>query len=408
MPNGMTVLVEPMPWLRTAALSLSIRGGVDLEPDNREGLAGLVCEMVQRGAGGHSSRDLVAVQDNLGIDRSSGVNLAAVSFGAAMPAASLADAISLYADIIRHPHLPQDQLEDARMMSVQELRAMEDEPTHRVMQQLRLMHYGRRLGRTNYGTMDGLEAISHADVREFFETRYHAGGAIMAVAGNVNPATVIEWVENAFGDWKTGAEAVLSEPKGNAGYNHIESPSNQTHIGFAFNSIPYGHPDYFRMRAGIGILSDGMSSRLFDRVREQRGLCYTVTASCHSMKHCAGVFGYAGTTPDRAQETLDVTLAEIEHLCDQLDPAELERWQIRIQSLLIMEQESSASRASSLASDYYQVGRPVTTSELEAAIESLTLDQVRDYWLANPAGAYRIVTLGPQPLRTPETSKIED
>ncbi len=399
----MVVLIEPMPWLRTAAFSLSLRGGVDVEPENRGGLSGLVCEMVQRGAGSHSSRDLVAIQDNLGIDRSSGVSTATVSFGAAMPAESLADAIGLYADVVRRPHLPQDQLEDARMMSIQELRAMEDEPTHRVMQRLRTMHYGDRLGRANFGTMDGIESISHADVREFFQAHYHAGGAILAVAGRVDPSAVIEWAEAAFGDWRSGPVSPPSEPMGHAGYEHIESPSNQTHIGFAFDSIPYGHPDYFKMRAGVGILSDGMSSRLFDRVREQRGLCYTVTASCHSMKHCAGVFGYAGTTPERAQETLDVTLGEIEHLCDDLDPGELERWQIRIQSLLIMEQESSASRASSLASDYYQVGRPVPTSELEAAIESLTLDQVRDYWMTHPASAYRIVTLGPTSLRPPRS-----
>jgi predicted Zn-dependent peptidase len=271
------------------------------------------------------------------------------------------------------------------------------------MQRLRTIHYGDRLGRTNYGTMAGIESISHADVREFFQSHYHAGGAILAVAGKVDPSAVFDWAEAALGDWRSGQVSPPSEPRGHACYEHIESPSNQTHIGFAFESIPYGHPDYFKMRAGVGILSDGMSSRLFDRVREQRGLCYTVTASCHSMKHCAGVFGYAGTTPERAQETLDVTLGEIEHLCDDLDPGELERWQIRIQSLLIMEQESSASRASSLASDYYQVGRPVPTSELEAAIESLTLDQVRDYWLTHPASAYRIVTLGPAPLRPPSS-----
>ncbi len=86
---------------------------------------------------------------------------------------------------------------------------------------------------------------------------------------------------------------------------------------------------------------------------------------------------------------------------DDLDAGELERWQVRIQSLLIMEQESSASRASSLASDYYQIGRPVTTAELESAIESLTLDDVRDYWRSHPPADYRIVTLGPHPLTPP-------
>jgi predicted Zn-dependent peptidase len=178
---------------------------------------------------------------------------------------------------------------------------------------------------------------------------------------------------------------------------------SQTHIGFSFDAVPYGHEDYFRMRAGVGVLSDGTSSRLFDRVREQRGLCYTVMANCHSLPAAAGVFGYAGTTPERAQETLDVTLGEIEHLADGLEPGELERWKVRIQSNLIMEQESSASRASSLASDFVQLGRVMPTAELESRIESLTSDDVRDYWAAHPPAQYRIVTLGSQKLETPLT-----
>lgn len=397
----MTVLVESMPWLRTAAFSLSLRGGLSAEPEERQGLSGVVCEMVQRGAGQYSSRDLVAVQDNLGMDRSSGVTAAGVAFGAAMPAESLRDALRLYADVVRRPHLPEDQLDDARMMAMQELRAMEDEPTHRVMQRLRVLHYGEKLGRSSHGTESGIQSIIAADVRSFFESYYHAGDAILAVAGNVDPDLVIQWAEACFGDWNHADPDPLDPPNGQPGYEHLEMPSSQTHIGFAFNSIPYGHPEYFKMRAGIGILSDGMSSRLFDRVREQRGLCYTVTASCHSMKNAAGVFGYAGTTPERAQETLDVTLAEIEHLCQQMETSELERWQVRIQSLLIMEQESSASRAASLASDYFQLGRPVTAAELEQSIESLTLDDVRDYWQAHPPRDYRIVTLGPNPLKPP-------
>ncbi|WP_246151740.1 M16 family metallopeptidase [Rubripirellula reticaptiva] len=397
-PNGMTVLVQSMPWQRTAAFSLSLRSGVQAEPDDRGGLSGLVCEIVQRGAGSQSSRDLVAIQDNLGIDRNSGVSTAMVSFTCAMPADSLEPAIDLYADIVRRPHLPADQLDDARMMSVQELRSMEDEPTHRVMRRLRELHYGDRLGRSIFGTIEGLESITQDDVRNHYVDHYHAGGAILAVAGNVDVVDVVEWAKANFGDWKTGTAAPLPEPTGKATYEHITSPSSQTHIGFAFESIPYGHPDYFKMRAGVGILSDGMSSRLFDRVREQRGLCYTVSASCHSLKHCGGLFGYAGTTPERAQETLDVTLREIEHLVDDLEVAELDRWKVRIQSGLIMEQESSASRASSLASDWYQLGRVMTTEEIESDIESLTLEDVRNYWLNHPPADYRIVTLGPDPL----------
>ncbi|MEM6469803.1 MAG: pitrilysin family protein [Planctomycetota bacterium] len=396
--SGMVVLVQPMPWLRTAAMTLALRGGIQHEQESECGLASMVCEMVQRGAGSYSSRDLVAVQDNLGIDRNCGVATATVSFGAAMPAASLSGAIDIYADIVRRPHLPADQLDDARMMMVQELRAIEDEPTQRVMRRVREMHYGPKLGRGNQGTMESLEAITNQDVQRFFRSRYQATGSILSIAGAVETEEVLALAEAAFGDWQSTNEEPSPEPEGQAGYEHLQAESNQTHIAFAFPRIPYGHPDYFRMRAGVGILSDGMSSRLFDRVREKRGLCYTVSASCHSLVNAGGVFGYAGTKPERAQETLDVTLHEIEHLIDDLSDEELDRWKVRIESGLIMEQESSASRAGSLASDYFQLGRALSTDELSGQIEALTLDSVRDYWKAHPPGEYRIVTLGEQEL----------
>lgn len=397
----MTVIVQPMPWLRTAAFALSLKAGVNAESESEEGLAGFVCEMVQRGAGAYSSRDLVSAQDNLGIDRGGGVSTANVSYTAAMPAESLAEAIELYAEIVRRPHLPSDQLDDARLMAIQELRAIEDEPTQRLMRRLRRLHYGDRLGRSSQGTMTSLAAITADDVRRFYTDHYHAGGSVLAVAGNVRFDDVMAWAREAFESWKSGTPVPLADRDAGGLTEHLQADSSQTHIGFSFDSIPFGHDDYFRMRAGIGILSDGMSSRLFDRVREKRGLCYSVGTQCHSLPGAAGVFGYAGTTPERAQETLDVTLHEIEHLSDDLSADELQRWKVRIESSLIMEQESSASRASSLASDWEQLGRVMTTEELESRIESLTLDDVASFWTAHRPSGYRVVTLGPAALDTP-------
>ncbi|WP_235034344.1 M16 family metallopeptidase [Roseiconus lacunae] len=398
LPCGMTVLVQPMPWLRTAAFTLSLRAGVQDEPADGSGLASLVCEMVQRGAGHYNSRDLVAVQDNLGMDRNSGVATATVSFGGAMPCESIDEAIKLYAEIVRRPHLPGDQLEDARMMMLHELRAIEDEPSQRVMRRLREMHYGNRLGRGNQGTFESLSSLTMQQIQDFYRTQYNATQSILTVAGNVTAEQIFEVAKEAFCDWRTGEPSPMPDPDGTPGYEHLQADSSQTHIAFSFPSLWYGHEDYFRMRAGIGILSDGMSSRLFDRVREKRGLCYTVSASCHSLRNAGGVFGYAGTTPQRAQETLDVTLHEIRHLTDDLQQEELDRWKVRIESALIMEQESSASRASSLASDFIQLGRAMPTEELSQLIESLTLDDVRDYWIQHQPSDYRIVTLGVEPL----------
>lgn len=355
--------------------------------------------MVQRGAGNRSSRQIVADSDNLGLDRSSSVTTAHTSFGAAMPTESLPDALELYAEIVRRPHLPSDQLEDARSVSLQELRANEDEPAQRVMIRLKERHYGDDLGHSPQGTLEGLEAIDEADVRQFFEAHYAPRGAVLAIAGRFDWDKTVDLVEQLFDGWPAAPEIPAPAAAGTPGYEHIEHPSQQTHIGFSFPAWSYDHPDYFTLRAAVGVLSDGMSSRLFDRVREQRGLCYTVSAGTHSMRGIGGIFGYAGTTPERAQETLDVTLAEIRKLGRTVEEDELDRFKVRIHSHLIMQQESSSSRAAAMASDWYFLRRLLTPEEIEAAIDAVTPAKIEALWDVLPIDESRIVTLGPEPLK---------
>ncbi|WP_255716334.1 M16 family metallopeptidase [Rhodopirellula halodulae] len=411
--NGLTVVVQPMPWLRTAAYTLWLPAGITTElvglSDSqladaeflarRDGLASLTCEMVQRGAGAYNSRQLVAAEDNLGIDSGNSASTSIAGYSARMPADSLRPAIELLADVVRRPHLPGKQLDDAKMILRQELAAFQDEPTQRLMRRLRERQYGPQLGRGGYASEASLESLNMEDVRQFYTDHYHAGGSVLAVAGNFETESLFESIENAFGDWKSGDRPALPSPAPIDGNEHIPLPSSQTHIGFSFDSIPYGSDEYFIMRAGIGILSDGMSSRLFDRVREQRGLCYSVWASTHTIGQTGAVFGYAGTTPARAQETLDVSLHEIQHLADDLAEEELSRWKVRIESGLIMEQESAGSRASSLASDQYQLGRIIPTEELESKIQAITLDQVASYFRDHGPRKFRIVTVGPEALQ---------
>jgi len=401
--NGLVILAQPMPWLRTAAFSLAVPAGVQMEPVDRGGLAGLMCEMIQRGAGPYSSRDIVERQDTLGLDHSAGVSSSLASYGATMPADALSEALSLYAEIIRRPHMPIDQLEDALQVSMQELRAVEDEPTQQVMIRLKQLQYGDLTGRPACGTQAGIESTEIDDVRNFFHDRYRPRGAILAIAGRFDWDVVQEQCISLFGDWEGDTATPPLLDLGKPGYEHISQDSSQTHIGFSFDAAPFRDKDFYLLRAGVGVLSDGMSSRLFDRVREQRGLCYTVSASTHSLLDRGAIFGYAGTTPERAQETLDVTLREIQSLAGGIEIAELERLKVRVQSSLIMEQESCASAVASMLSDWYHRGRVVTAREIEAIIESLTVEQVVEYWRNHPPKNFRVVTLGPQPLQVPSS-----
>jgi predicted Zn-dependent peptidase len=131
--------------------------------------------------------------------------------------------------------------------------------------------------------------------------RYHATGAILAVAGNIEFEQVRDEVERQFGDWQGQAEVPLEimPPPGNQ--HHENQESEQTHIGIAWPSVPETDPDYYTIRLAIEILSGGMSGRLFTEVREKRGLCYSVWAGYSSLKGHGSILGYAGTSNERAQ-----------------------------------------------------------------------------------------------------------
>ena len=182
---------------------------------------------------------------------------------------------------------------------------------------------------------------------------------------------------------------------------HVSHPSSQTHIGIAHRSVPYGHKDYFQARGAIGVLSDGVSSRLFTEVRENRGLCYTVYATCHSLRDRGSVLCYAGTSTERAQETLNVVAGELVRLSEGVNAAELSRLKVRIKSALIMQQESSPARSSSIAADWYFLGRVQSVDEIGRIVDGLTCDSINTYLRENPPRDFTIVTLGADELEVP-------
>jgi predicted Zn-dependent peptidase len=399
--NGLVLVAESMPWLESAAFTLLVPAGHSRDPADRLGLGNFTCEMVQRGCGERDSRQFIEDLERLGVDTSGSVLTAHTNFGAAMPAERLPAALAIHADLVRRPLLPESQLEDARAVCLQEIRAAEDDLAQQVMNELRHRRYGEPFGRADYGTQPGVTAIGMDDIRRSVQQFFQPQGAILGVAGKIDWPQLRADVERLFGDWQSHAVPALTCTPPARGYRHIPYDSSQTHIGISFDSVPYPHPDYFKARAAVGILSDGVSSRLFTEVREKRGLVYTVSASCHSLKDRGSVNCYAGTTTERAQETLNVVLTELTRLADGVQEEELQRLKARIKSSLIMQQESSTSRSSSLAFDWYYLERIRPLDELRAVIDQLTADQINHYLAENPPRQFNAVTLGQQPLETP-------
>lgn len=187
-----------------------------------------------------------------------------------------------------------------------------------------------------------------------------------------------------------------------AAETHLAADSAQTHIGLAFDAVPYSHDDYYAAWAAVSILSGGSSSRLFTEVREKRGLCYSVYASLNSLLEEARILAYAGTTVERAQETLDVMLAEIRKLKDGIDDSELFRCKARAKSALIMQQESTAARASAIARDWFHLGRVQTLDEIHGKLDRLTVTDILDYVRSHPVDDITLLAVGPEPLHLPD------
>jgi predicted Zn-dependent peptidase len=398
-PNGLTMLAERMGHVRSAALNVLIPAGCVYDPPDRLGQAAMLADLITRGAGDRDSRELTLALDNLGLDRSESVGSLHTRFYGATLARNLPAALDIYADILRRPHLPDDEIDPVRSLALQDLQGLEDEPRQKVLIELKKRHHPAPLSNDRRGTVEGVNAVTADSIRAFYRRHFRPAGMIMSVAGNVEWEPLRDQVGRLFADWRGEPVPALTAGPSRAGFEHVVKETTQTQIGIAYPSVPIGHADYYAALGAVNVLSGGMSSRLFTHVREERGLCYSVWATYQTFKDRASVIAYAGTTAERAQETLDVTLRELKRLREGVSDDELDRVRAGLKSSLIMAEESTSSRAGSLASDWYYLGRVRSTEEIQNEIDGLTPRSILDHVERYPAEDFCIVTLGPQPLK---------
>ncbi|MBX3419947.1 MAG: insulinase family protein [Pirellulaceae bacterium] len=399
--NGLILLAEPMPWLRSAAFTFMVPAGTCFEPNHCEGLAALTAEMAQRGCGPWNSRQFMEQLDALGTERSSAITSSHTSFSCAMPSQVLPQVLQLYGQLVQQPHLPEPQLEDARSLCLQDLRALEDEPSHRCFSELKRFRFPVPYGRIAQGTHAGLAAADQAAVQAYVRSHYTPSGSILAVAGRFDWHELCDNVERELAAWRGPEPPQLPGLQPKFGSRHVDHGSSQTHIALAYQCAAYDDPQYYDARALVGILSDGMSCRLFTQLRDKRGLVYSVFASCFSLAGQGSVLCYAGTTTSRAEETLQVLLDCIHSLGSGIGHDELLRLKTRIKSSLVFEQESSVARSSQIASDWYYLGRVPDRQEVCDRIDALTTDGLVQYFHQHIPQNFSLVTVGSQPLDLP-------
>lgn len=397
--NGLTLIVERLTDVQSAAWSLLIPAGSVYEPAGSNGSAAVLCDWMFRGAGERPNRELSAAMDSLGLQTRESVSSSHQAMYGACLAGNLSPALTIYGDIVRRPLFPEDEFEPTMLGVVQSLQALEDDPKQKVMVELTRRCFPRPWHRPPEGTLEELESVTPAVVRRHFQQCVSPRGAILGVAGNVSFSEVLADVRQVFGDWRPSAQEmpIVTQPASSM-RDHLPQESTQTQLGVAYRAVAYRDPDYYAAWAAVSVLSGGMSSRLMTEVREKRGLCYSVYAALHSLRDDGFVLCYAGTTNERAAETLEVLLGELQRLKDGIGVEELDRCKARAKSALIMSQESTSARAASLARDWYHLGRVITLDEIRGKIEALTPNRVLDYVHRHPAEDFTIMTIGPDEI----------
>jgi predicted Zn-dependent peptidase len=397
--NGMVLLGEPMEAVESAAFGFLLPAGASALPRGCSGGANIIEDWIFRGAGQQDSRALSDALESIGLHRSSSVSSSHIALGGVLEASNLPAALELYADIILRASLEDSQFEPAKQLAIDQVKSLDDDPRHKVLLKLKEQFYPTPLGSSTVGQIEELEALTAQRTRQLLAEHFNLSESIFSVAGKYDFDSVSRQLEALF-DTKESKET-KPVPVGEKGrpYTHIHNDGAQVHIGLMTATVVPRNTDYYNARVAISVLSGGMSARLFTEVREKRGLCYAIGAKYHCFKDEAGIMCYAGTTPDKAQETVDVITAEFNKLKEGISAEEIQRAQVGLKSVLILQSESSSSRAGSIAGDYYMLGRVRSLDEIKEKVDEMTVDSVQKFLKENEFKGFTVVTIGPREVK---------
>ena len=400
MSNNLTVIVEEVPYLESVAYDLEIPGGILHDREGQVGTSLVLAEITSRGAGVYDAKALSDEFDSAGIRHGEYSGHDRFVYRGALLPDKLEKALSLVSDMVLRPTVPEHEIPGIQSLLLQDIRSLKDNPSRWVMVELGTRYYPNPHGRPGMGSEEGIEKVTASLICAEWERLYRPSKAVLSIAGNVRTAEVLALAEKYFGEWK--GNGVERPPFGKVAphaIHHISTDAAQLQIALAFPSVKYGDPLYYAAKVGNGVLSGGMFGRLFIEVREKRGLCYSVYSRHSASIDYGSVTAYAGTTPERAQETLDVLLKELRSVKGTVTDEELSRSVANLKSGLIIGEESAGSRASSNAGDYLTGGKTRTLEEVASEVDKVTKEMVDQYFDSHSVDDSFVVTLGSRELQ---------
>jgi len=376
--SGLVVVTDRMPHLETASLGVWVGSGSRDERPDEHGISHLLEHMAFKGTARRTARQIAEEIEAVGGDLNAATSVETTAYYARVLKADVSLALDVLSDILSNPAFDPVELAREQNVIVQEIGAAEDTPDDLVFDHLQGVAFpGQAVGRSILGTPQTVRSFDPARLRAYLARNYRGPDMVVAAAGAVEHDSIIDEVAQRFAGFN-GPAAPVPEPARFAGGTRIEKRDlEQAHIALALEGVNQRDPTLYSLQVFTSVLGGGMSSRLFQEVREKRGLCYAIY-SFHWPYFDTGLFGlYAGTDAADADELMRVVIDEIAITAQNLDEAELARAKTQMKAGLLMALESSGARAEQLARQLIAYGRPIPLDEIVAKVEAVTVESAR-------------------------------
>lgn len=376
--NGVTVITDDMPHLESASLGIWVKAGSRSETAAEHGISHVLEHMAFKGTRTRTSLEIAEAIENVGGDLNAATSVEHTGYFARVLKEDVPLAAEILSDILQNSLFDQAELDREQQVIVQEIGAARDNPDDHVFDLFQQAAYpDQPIGRTILGTVDSVKSFSPGTIRDYMDRNYVGDQMVVCAAGNVDHKNLVDVASTRFHDLRPTGAPAPEKARYVGGEHRVLSEHEQAHIVLGFEGRAYNSDGFYAAQILASILGGGMSSRLFQEVREKRGLCYSVY-SFHWAFADSGIFGVAASTGEQeVTELIPVVIDELLAATETITEEEVMRVRNQIRAGLLMSLESPSSRAGQLARQQILWGRPIPLQETVDRINRITASRVK-------------------------------
>lgn len=378
LPNGMTVLTDNMPHLESASLGIWVKAGSRSETELEHGISHVLEHMAFKGTTTRSSLEIATAIEDVGGDLNAATSVEHTGYFARVLKEDVGLAGDILSDILQNSLFDQEELDREQHVIIQEIGASRDNPDDHVFDLFQQAAFPEQpIGRTILGTIDSVNSFGPDSIRAYMDRNYVGDRMVICAAGNVDHDALVDIANDRFHALRPGGAPEPVKAKYVGGEERLLSDHEQAHIILGLEGRAYNSDGFYAAQILASILGGGMSSRLFQEIREKRGLCYSVYAF-HWAFADSGIFGVAASTgAEQVTELMPVIVNELRKAAENITDEEVIRVRNQIRAGLLMSLESPSSRAGQLARQQILWGRPIPLQETVERINRITADRVK-------------------------------